>query len=142
MRHLLSFPFLPFPFFFISFNLIMHLFTFTFIFSVLSDVFATPLATSTAVQSMSLRKRSPLHRTEEEWALWAKNQRDILITKYGGAPSLQKRSSGTSLCVIPLFYLSFVMPYSSYDSSESQIKMLTRITSVRWRLAHHPPRLM
>lgn len=55
--------------------------------------FPTP-ATETAGQSISILKRSA-SRTPEEWEAWAKNHREMLMTKYG-TPS-KKRSSGTNL---------------------------------------------
>jgi cathepsin D len=71
-----------------------------------SIVFAIPRPSSTAGQSIALRRRSTAHRTEEEWARWAKNQREILMTKYG-VPQPQRRSSGTNLFVPNLFYTSY-----------------------------------
>jgi len=63
-----------------------------------SIVFAIPRPSSTAGQSIALRRRSTALRTEKEWALWAKNQREVLMTKYSVAKP-QRRSSGTNLFV-------------------------------------------
>ena len=42
-------------------------------------------------------RREPPKRTDAEWGIWAKQQKQFLEAKYGG-PSNTKRSSGENLC--------------------------------------------
>ena len=55
-------------------------------------------------------RRAPSQRSDEEWGIWAKHQKQFLETKYGRS-SKAKRSSGENLCAI-FFYLR----YQSYIS--------------------------
>ena len=49
---------------------------------------------------MRRSSRSSALRTPEEWGLWAKNHRDILIAKYGlDDKPIQRRGAGTNLLV-------------------------------------------
>jgi cathepsin D len=65
-----------------------------------SAVFAAPQtgASNTAGQVMSLTRRrpGPPSGTAEDWGLWAKNQREILQSKYG-VPTVARRASGENL---------------------------------------------
>lgn len=63
--------------------------------SLLSGVLAAPKPALTAGQSIPIHRRTP-SRTAEEWGNWAKNHRDMLMSKYGDGPN-HKRSSGTNL---------------------------------------------
>jgi cathepsin D len=67
------------------------------LFSAVLNVLAAPAPLKAAAQSVSLHRRSTFNRTEEDWSLWAKNQREGLMAKYGGASPPQKRSFGTNL---------------------------------------------
>ncbi|TDL23853.1 acid protease [Rickenella mellea] len=62
------------------------------------DVHAAPSPHSSAGQTMHLTRRSP-DRTPDEWAAWAQAQKESLRTKYGAAPSVARRGSGTNLIV-------------------------------------------
>jgi hypothetical protein len=48
---------------------------------------------SRALHVPILRRASP-QRTDEDWGLWAKKQKNLLETRYRGGPSNAKRSSG------------------------------------------------
>jgi cathepsin D len=53
---------------------------------------------SRALHVPILRRASP-QRTDEDWGLWAKKQKNLLETRYRGGPSNAKRSSGENLLV-------------------------------------------
>jgi hypothetical protein len=55
--------------------------------------FAAP-PTRTAGQALTLFRKPLVARSEQDRVLWAKGQREYLMSKYG-ASSIQKRSSGT-----------------------------------------------
>ncbi|KAF8141970.1 acid protease [Boletus edulis] len=57
---------------------------------------AAPELSPISGQSITLSRRRLAARTVEDWAAWAKNEREALRLKYGG-PSLSKRSQGTNL---------------------------------------------
>jgi len=60
-----------------------------------SAVIAAPKPHVAAGQSIPMYKRSP-RRNATEMGIWAKNHREMLLSKYGGSPN-HKRSSGTNL---------------------------------------------
>ncbi|KAI5124252.1 hypothetical protein M0805_005101 [Coniferiporia weirii] len=68
-----------------------------------ADVLAAPSPAVPQGQTMTLSRRSVNNRTYDEWGVWAKNNRENLISKYtGGSPSTKrktKRGSGTNLIV-------------------------------------------
>jgi cathepsin D len=45
---------------------------------------------------LSRRRPGPVNGSFEEWGLWAKNQKEILQSKYGGQ-KVEKRTSGMNL---------------------------------------------
>ncbi|PBK99083.1 aspartic peptidase A1 [Armillaria gallica] len=64
-----------------------------------SDVFAAPQPKPAGNGlSMNLHRRRPSYKSKAEWGQWAKNNREMLMTKYG-ASIPQKRSSGSNLLV-------------------------------------------
>ncbi|KAK7466332.1 hypothetical protein VKT23_005058 [Stygiomarasmius scandens] len=69
--------------------------------ALLSNALAAPSAqpdTSLSGASMKLHRRARTAKTAEEWASWAKSNRESVALKYGGG-SISKRSSGTNLLV-------------------------------------------
>ncbi|KAH7885800.1 aspartic peptidase domain-containing protein [Phlebopus sp. FC_14] len=58
--------------------------------------FSVPNAYPAAGQSIPLIRRAPSARSVEDWGVWAKNEREALMAKYGAAPP-QRRSEGTNL---------------------------------------------
>ncbi|KAG1741270.1 aspartic peptidase domain-containing protein [Suillus lakei] len=56
---------------------------------------AAPNGVPAAGQSIPLIRRSQPERTVADWESWAKNEREVLIAKYGG--TMEKRSTGTNL---------------------------------------------
>lgn len=74
--------------------------------AITSNVLAIPQPIPPTGLSMNLLKRTRPTRTEEEWGAWAKSQKDMLTTKYGGA-QVDKRSSGTNLLVNQNYDSSF-----------------------------------
>ncbi|EGN95223.1 hypothetical protein SERLA73DRAFT_187569 [Serpula lacrymans var. lacrymans S7.3] len=70
--------------------------TLTVLLSISSDAFAAPRSSfALPGQSIPLVRRSQHQKNATEWGIWAKNERENLMAKYGAAP--QKRSSGTNL---------------------------------------------
>ncbi|KAF7370629.1 Aspartic peptidase A1 [Mycena sanguinolenta] len=87
-----------------------------------NDVSATPAPQpEPRGLSMNLRRRVRAPRSAEELGVWAKNQREGLIAKYGGKSAASKRSTGTNLLVNQngdsSFYGSLAIgtPAVSYD---------------------------
>jgi hypothetical protein len=99
------------------------------LFSAALNVLAAPTV-KTAAQSLTLRRRSTFSRTEEDWSLWAKNQREALMVKYG-ASLPQKRSFGTNLYVIYSFFFQ-ILRLDNFI--ESQTRMPTLVSLARWLL--------
>lgn len=64
--------------------------------------FAAPDPLPTSGQSMPLSRRRPPMRSVEDWATWAKNEREMLRIKYGGSPH-SRRDQGTNLYGLPFF---------------------------------------
>ncbi|KAF8449369.1 acid protease [Boletus edulis BED1] len=62
----------------------------------LQAAFAVPGPSLISGQSITLSRRQRTARTVEDWAAWAKNEREALAVKYGGS-SLSKRSQGMNL---------------------------------------------
>ncbi|KIJ20610.1 hypothetical protein PAXINDRAFT_106243 [Paxillus involutus ATCC 200175] len=57
---------------------------------------AVPNSSPPVGQSISLTRRLPAVRSVDDWGSWAKNEREVLLTKYG-APPPQKRGEGKNL---------------------------------------------
>ncbi|KIK81195.1 hypothetical protein PAXRUDRAFT_199653 [Paxillus rubicundulus Ve08.2h10] len=57
---------------------------------------AAPNLSPPAGQSISLARRPPAVRSVDDWGSWAKNEREVLLTKYG-ATFPRKRGEGTNL---------------------------------------------
>ncbi|TFY55761.1 hypothetical protein EVG20_g9201 [Dentipellis fragilis] len=64
-----------------------------------NDAFAVPQSESFKPREyhMPLLRRAAVERNDTEWGLWLKEQREILVTKYGGEQSHRKRASGYNL---------------------------------------------
>ena len=58
----------------------------------------SPTSPSRSLHVPLVRRIVP-QRSETEFGLWAKQQKQLLEGKYGGGSSITKRSSGTNLCV-------------------------------------------
>ena len=69
-------------------------FSFALLLSLSYSILAFPTPEETARQSIRILRRSA-SRSPKEWEAWAKNQREMLMVKYG--ISSKKRSSGTNL---------------------------------------------
>ncbi|THH11877.1 hypothetical protein EW146_g7899 [Bondarzewia mesenterica] len=63
-----------------------------------SDTLARAAPRAPRELHVPLVRRAPAQRTAEEWGLWAKEQKNVLEVKYGGAQT-QKRASGMNLIV-------------------------------------------
>ena len=63
------------------------------------NALAAPRNDLSARESLSLNRRAPATRTVEDWGLWAKQNKQLLQSKYssGGHDQHQKRGSGTNL---------------------------------------------
>ncbi|KAA1468887.1 acid protease [Dentipellis sp. KUC8613] len=66
-----------------------------------NDAFAVSQSESSKPREyhMPLLRRAAVERNDTEWGLWLKEQREILVTKYGGEQSRRKRASGYNLVV-------------------------------------------
>lgn len=64
------------------------------------DALAAPSALPPASQRIQLTRRNFHNRTRDEWGAWAKSQKEMVVTKYGGSlPASRKRGQGTNLIV-------------------------------------------
>ncbi|KAF9244096.1 aspartic peptidase domain-containing protein [Melanogaster broomeanus] len=61
-----------------------------------AQTIAVPNLSPAAGQSITLTRRLPAVRAVEDWGVWAKNERDALMIKYGATPP-QKRNEGVNL---------------------------------------------
>jgi len=71
------------------------------LFALSTGTFGAPTEAIVAGQTIPLLKRNPSPRDVTEWAALAKKQRDTLIAKYGGNQTIEKRSTGYNLYVVP-----------------------------------------
>lgn len=97
-------------------------------------VFAAPrpsLTTSNQIIPLTRRSPGPTNGTYEQWGLWAKNQRELLQTKYGGQ-KVQKRGSGYNLWVdiIFVFHLHFLTSFQQRYKPERGLEFLR--LNCRW----------
>jgi len=64
------------------------------------NALAAPRSELSARQTLALNRRAPVTRTIEQWGKWAKQNKQLLQSKYSGVHSQhQKRGSGTNLLV-------------------------------------------
>ncbi|KAK2465711.1 hypothetical protein APHAL10511_002255 [Amanita phalloides] len=64
------------------------------------NALAAPSSELSAPQSLPLNRRSPANRTMEEWGTWARQNKELLESKYCSDSSRhQRRGSGTNLLV-------------------------------------------
>ncbi|KAI0691707.1 aspartic peptidase domain-containing protein, partial [Earliella scabrosa] len=76
--------------------------------SIASDhALAAPGTASSVSRSIPLLRRAQPQRTADESLAWLKNQRESLVSKYGGGSSQRKRASGTNLLTNQRFDTSF-----------------------------------